>query len=207
LPINKKEKMSDQSNSDENHDDRDERIISNREESNGENNEQSVTTVEIAQWHEFLDASSNKFYYHNYATGETSWEKPTSTSSSKIIQIVPYQQPPQSDYSTSYGQSSDSLSNTYASLSSAVTSVLQPSMLTTPGQGDYAATAYFNQSSGRFGGTGNNYWEEVSSLVLLVFSLFLLTVLPCYLFFFPYDLTRKEFLQIVRLVKCHAFLV
>jgi hypothetical protein len=160
--------MSEKSTNDESHEVQDEQSKENNE---GSDNQQSITMVEIAQWYEFLDTSSNKYYYHNYATGETNWEKPISTSSSKIIQIVPYQVS-QSESAT-YGQSSDSLSNTYAALSSTVTSVLPQSLLTTPGQGDYTATAYFNQSSGRFGGTGNNYWEEVS----FVFDLFLFLIL------------------------------
>jgi hypothetical protein len=193
--------MSEKSTNDESHEEQDEPSKDNNEVND---NQQSITMVEIAQWYEFLDTSSNKYYYHNYATGETSWEKPISTSSSKIIQIVPYHQVSQSDSAT-YGQSSDSLSNTYAALSSTVTSVLPQSLLTTPGQGDYTATAYFNQSSGRFGGTGNNYWEEVSFFYLFLFLISLL--LPHFSLFMSCHFTRKEFQQIVQHVKCHDFSV
>jgi hypothetical protein len=37
---------------------------------------------------------------------------------------------------------------------------------------DYSTTAYFNSQDGRFGGVGNNHWEQVSSLPVVSFSCF-----------------------------------
>lgn len=48
----------------------------------------SVTSAPSIIWYEFHDAASGKYYYHNYGTNSTQWEKPTDG------KIIPYTPPP-----------------------------------------------------------------------------------------------------------------
>jgi hypothetical protein len=104
-----------------------------------------VQVIKAEEWFEYLDPTSGKYYYHNYKTNETKWDKPDS--------FVPYSVPSTtSDIGSSSGLAGYSLPSTTTSA-------------------DYTVKAYFNQQDGRFGATGvSNYWEQVSMTSFLSFS-------------------------------------
>jgi hypothetical protein len=95
-------------------------------------------------WHEFIDPSSGKSYYHNYTTGQTSWDKPA--------HFIPFVAP--------IAPAAFPLA---AAAGAAIAGGMTPSsssLATTGSYQDYRSVAYFNSNNGRY--TGNtNYWEKV----------------------------------------------
>lgn len=99
----------------------------------------------IVLWHEFIDASSGKSYYHNYETKETTWEKPTT-----FIPAIPVA--------------------TVASIP--VTSHVEIARSSSTAD-DYRATGFFNAKDGRYTGQSSRHFTQVmNSLLPAEYSLF-----------------------------------